>query len=285
MIPTDPRKPYDVREIIARVVDGSELDEFKPLYGTTLVTRLRAYLRLSGGHRRQQRHPVLRVGAQGRALHRAVLPARHPAGVPAEHHRLHGGQEVRGGRHRQGRRQDGDRGGDRARCRSSRSSSAAASAPATTACAAAPIRPRFLWMWPNARISVMGGEQAASVLATVRRDGLEKGRQDLERRGRRGFQGADPRAVRAPGTSLLRQRAVVGRRRHRPCRDPARAGPGHLRQPERADRADHVRRVSDVGGRHVFFGRSPTTPWRYARHPSSREDDKIADPTIARQIG
>ena len=38
MIPTDTRKPYDVREIIARIVDGSELDEFKPLYGTTLVT-------------------------------------------------------------------------------------------------------------------------------------------------------------------------------------------------------------------------------------------------------
>ena len=66
------RKPYDVREVIARIVDGSELDEFKPLYGATLVMRLRAHLGLSGRHRRQQRHPVLRERAEGRAFHRAV---------------------------------------------------------------------------------------------------------------------------------------------------------------------------------------------------------------------
>ena len=58
-------------------------------------------------------------------------------------------------------------------CRRSRSSSAAPTAPAITACAAAPSRPRFLFTWPNARISVMGGEQAASVLATIRRDNVE----------------------------------------------------------------------------------------------------------------
>ena len=83
------------------------------------------------------------------------------------------GRKVRERRHRQARREDGHGGGLAPRCPSSRSSSAAASAPATTACAAAPIGPRFLWMWPNARICVMGGEQAASVLATVRRDGIE----------------------------------------------------------------------------------------------------------------
>ena len=60
------------------------------------------------------------VGAEGRALHRAVQPARHPAGVPAEHHRLHGRPQVRGRRHRQGRRQDGDRRRHARRCRSSR---------------------------------------------------------------------------------------------------------------------------------------------------------------------
>ena len=65
-------------------------------------------------------------------------------------------------------------------------------------------RPRFLWMWPNARISVMGGEQAASVLATVRRDGIEASGKSVAE-GRRGrLQGADPRAVRAPGPSVLR---------------------------------------------------------------------------------
>jgi 3-methylcrotonyl-CoA carboxylase beta subunit len=56
--------------------------------------------------------------------------------------------------------------------------------------------PRFLWMWPNARISVMGGEQAASVLATVRRDGIEAKGGQWSDGGRRGLQGADPRAVR-----------------------------------------------------------------------------------------
>ena len=86
----DLRKPYDVREVIARLVDGSRFDEFKERYATTLVTRLRAPARLPGRHRRQQRRAVLRVGAEGHALHRALQPARHPAGVPAEHHRLHG---------------------------------------------------------------------------------------------------------------------------------------------------------------------------------------------------
>ena len=59
IVPADPRKPYDVREVIARIVDGSEFDEFKALYGTTLVTGFARIWRLSGRHRRQQRHPVL----------------------------------------------------------------------------------------------------------------------------------------------------------------------------------------------------------------------------------
>jgi 3-methylcrotonyl-CoA carboxylase beta subunit len=57
----------------------------------------------------------------------------------------------------------------------------------------------LLWLWPNARISVMGGEQAASVLATVRRDQLEAGRRGVVGRRRGGVQGADPRPVRATG--------------------------------------------------------------------------------------
>ena len=61
-------------DIIARVVDGSEFDEFKKLYGTTLICGF-AHIGLSGRHHRQQRHPVQRELAEGRALHRAVLPA------------------------------------------------------------------------------------------------------------------------------------------------------------------------------------------------------------------
>ena len=106
--------------------------------------------------------------------------------------------------------------------------------------------PRFLWMWPNARISVMGGEQAASVLATVRRDGIEaKG----------GTWSADEEAAfRQPildqyehqAPPVLRERAAVGRRRDRPGRHAPRAGAGDQREPERADPGGEVRRVPHV---------------------------------------
>ena len=75
--------------------------------------------------------------------------------------------------------------------------------------------PRFLWMWPNARISVMGGEQAASVLATV---GDSRGAASWPPRRRRSR--PDPRAVRAPGQPLLLDRPALGRRHHRPGRHP-----------------------------------------------------------------
>ena len=90
--------------------------------------------------------------------------------------------------------------------------------------------PRFLWMWPNARISVMGGDQAASVLATV-------GSEQAEPR---------PRAVRAAGQPVLLDGPAVGRRRHRPRGHPARprAGPGRRR--ERAARRPRLRRLPDV---------------------------------------
>ena len=100
--------------------------------------RLRPDLGLPGRHRRQQRHPVQRVGPQGRALHRAVQPARHPAGVPAEHHRLHGRPRVREHAASPRTAPSSSRRSRAPSCRSSPSSSAARSAPATTACAAAP---------------------------------------------------------------------------------------------------------------------------------------------------
>ena len=109
VINADIRKPYDVREVIARIVDGSELDEFKARYGTTLVTGFAHLWGYPVGIVANNGVLYSRVGAEGRALHRALLPARHPARVPAEHHRLHGRQEVRGRRHREGRREDGDR--------------------------------------------------------------------------------------------------------------------------------------------------------------------------------
>ena len=82
--------------------------------------RLRAPFRHADRHRRQQRRAVLRKRAERRAFRRAVRAARHPAAVPAEHLRLHGRAAIRGRRHRQGRRQAGDRGRLRRACRRSR---------------------------------------------------------------------------------------------------------------------------------------------------------------------
>ena len=72
IVPADPRTPYDVRDVIARIVDGSEFDEFKALYGTTLICGFAHIHGYPDRHPRQQRHPVQRERAQGRALHRAV---------------------------------------------------------------------------------------------------------------------------------------------------------------------------------------------------------------------
>ena len=95
LIPDDYREPFDPREVIARIVDGSRFDEFKALYGETLVCGF-AHRGLSGRDPRQQRRPLRGVGAERRALHRARLQAEDPARLPPEHHRLHGRQGVRG---------------------------------------------------------------------------------------------------------------------------------------------------------------------------------------------
>ena len=76
--------------------------------------------------------------------------------------------------------------------------------------------PRFLWMWPNARISVMGGEQAATVLAMVKREGIERKGGDWTRRGGGRIPRADPGEIRARGPPALFLGAAVGRRHHRP---------------------------------------------------------------------
>ena len=107
--------------------------------------------------------------------------------------------------------------------------------------------PRFLWMWPNARISVMGGEQAASVLATVKRDGIEaRGRHAGARRRRRRSSSRSCDQYEEQGhpyyaTARLWDDGVIDPRRHAP-----RAGAGPVGRAQRADRRDEVRRVPDV---------------------------------------
>ncbi len=172
IIPTDTRKPYDVREIIARVVDGSEFDEFKQLYGTTLIC---GFAHIWG-------YPVGIVANNGILFSESALKGTHfielccQRGIPLIFLQNISGFMVGSKYEAGGIARDG------------------AKMVTAVACAAVPkftvliggsfgagnygmcgraYGPRFLWMWPNARISVMGGEQAASVLAQVKRDGME----------------------------------------------------------------------------------------------------------------
>ncbi len=172
VVPTDPRKPYDVREVIARIVDGSELDEFKQLYGQTLVT---GFARIWG-------YPVGIVANNGILFSESALKGAHfielcaQRGIPLVFLQNITGFMVGRKYEAGGIAKDG------------------AKMVTAVACARVPkftliiggsfgagnygmcgraYGPRFLWMWPNARVSVMGGEQAAAVLATVRRDNIE----------------------------------------------------------------------------------------------------------------
>ena len=172
IIPADTRKPYDVREVIARMVDGSRLDEFKARYGTTLVT---GFARLHG-------YPVGIVANNGILFSESAQKGAHfielcaQRGIPLLFLQNITGFMVGRKYENGGIAKDGAK---------MVTAVATAAVPKFTViiggsfgagnygmCGRA-YSPRFLWMWPNARISVMGGEQAASVLATVRRDGLE----------------------------------------------------------------------------------------------------------------
>ena len=106
--------------------------------------------------------------------------------------------------------------------------------------------PRFLFTWPNARISVMGGEQAASVLATVRRDNIEAEGRSWSADEEEAFKAPIRDTIRGRGQSLLRDRAAVGRRHHSAERDAARAGAGVLGDAQCAGGGDEVRGVPDV---------------------------------------
>ena len=172
VIPTDRRKPFDVREVIARIVDESDFDEFKRLYGTTIVT---GFAHIHG-------MPVGIVANNGILFSESALKAAHfielcaQRGVPLVFLQNITGFMVGRKYESGGIAKDGAK---------MVTAVATANVPKFTViiggsfgagnygmCGRA-YSPRMLWMWPNARISVMGGEQAASVLATIRRDALE----------------------------------------------------------------------------------------------------------------
>ncbi|TAK88469.1 MAG: methylcrotonoyl-CoA carboxylase [Betaproteobacteria bacterium] len=167
VIPADARKTYDVREIIARLVDGSELDEFKQNYGTTLVT---GFAHLHG-------YPVGILANNGVLFSESSLKAAHfielacQRGIPLIFLQNITGYMVGKKYEAGGIAKDGAK---------MVTAVATARVPKFTLilggsfgagnygmCGRA-YSPRFLWMWPNARISVLGGEQAAAVLATVK---------------------------------------------------------------------------------------------------------------------
>jgi 3-methylcrotonyl-CoA carboxylase beta subunit len=177
VVPTDVNAQYDVREVIARLVDGSEFHEFKKNYGTTLVT---GFAHLHG-------HPVGIVANNGVLFSESSLKGAHfielcdQRGIPLVFLQNLSGFMVG---------KDYEQGGIAKNGAKMVTAVATARVPKLTVviggsfgagnysmCGRA-YSPRFLWMWPAARISVMGGNQASSVLATVKRDQYEAAGQE-----------------------------------------------------------------------------------------------------------
>ena len=172
VIPTDTRKPYDVREVIARIVDGSEFDEFKARFGSTLVC---GFAHLHG-------MPVGIVANNGILFSESAVKGAHFIELCCQRKiPLVFLQNITG--FMVGRKYENE--GIARHGAKMVTAVSTAQVPKFTViiggsfgagnygmCGRA-FGPRMLWMWPNARISVMGGEQAASVLATVKRDGIE----------------------------------------------------------------------------------------------------------------
>ena len=172
LVPTDLRSPFDVREVIARLVDDSEFDEFKARFGTTLVT---GFAHLEG-------MPVAIVANNGILFSESAQKGAHFIELACQRRiPLVFLQNITG--FMVGKKYENE--GIARHGAKMVTAVACAQVPKFTvviggsfgagnyAMCGRAYSPRFLWMWPNARISVMGGEQAAQVLARVRRDGIE----------------------------------------------------------------------------------------------------------------
>ena len=172
IVPKDARRPFDIREVIARIVDGSEFQEFKARYGKTLVT---GFAHLHG-------YPVGIVANNGILFAESALKGAHfielcnQRGIPLVFLQNITGFMVGRKYENAGIAKDGAKMVTAVACshvpKFTVVIGGSFGAGNYAMCGRA-YGARFLWMWPNARISVMGGEQAASVLATVRRDALE----------------------------------------------------------------------------------------------------------------
>jgi 3-methylcrotonyl-CoA carboxylase beta subunit len=186
VVPPDLKTPYDVREVIARIVDDSDFDEFKALYGTTLVC---GFARIWG-------MPVGIVANNGVLFSESSLKGAHFVELCAQRHiPLVFLQNVTG--FMVGRKYEAE--GIAKHGAKMVTAVACAQVPKLTVitggsfgagnygmCGRA-YDPRFLFMWPNARISVMGGEQAAGVLAQIRKDNLQRSGKDWDEQQEQAF--------------------------------------------------------------------------------------------------
>ncbi len=264
LVPTNLKTQYDIREVIARLVDGSEFDEFKALYGTTLVT---GFARLHG-------MPVGIIANNGILFSESAMKGAHFIELCCQRRipllflqNITGfmvGRQFEAG----GIAKDG------------------AKLVTAVACAQVPkitllvggsygagnygmcgraYSPRFLFTWPNSRISVMGGEQAASVLATVKRENFEAEGKDWSAEEEEAFKAPIRANYEAEGHPYYATAPALGRRHHPAIRDAAGAVAGAERVPQCAGAGDEVRRVPDV--RAVERGESCTTHLRHAVQP------------------
>ncbi|WP_299666037.1 carboxyl transferase domain-containing protein [uncultured Ruegeria sp.] len=173
VVPADLRTPYDIREVIARLVDGSRFDEFKPRFGETLVT----------GFAHVKGCPVGIIANNGVLFSEAAQKGAHFVELCSQRKTpLVFLQNITG--FMVGRKYENE--GIARHGAKMVTAVATTSVPKITmlvggsfgagnyGMAGRAYQPRFLWSWPNSRISVMGGEQAAGVLATVKRDGIER---------------------------------------------------------------------------------------------------------------
>jgi 3-methylcrotonyl-CoA carboxylase beta subunit len=228
IVPRDTRIPFDIREIIARIVDGSEFHEFKARYGKTLVT---GFAHIYG-------YPVGIVANNGILFSESALKGTHfielcnQRNVPLVFLQNITGFMVGRKYEHSGIAKDG--------------------AKMVTAVACSHV-PKFTVItggsfgagnYAHQRHGRRAGRERARDRAPRRHRSFRK---DLAEGRRRRVQGADPRAVRAARPSVLRDGAALGRRHHRSCRYAARAWPCNLRVVERADRAGTLRRVPHVG--------------------------------------
>jgi 3-methylcrotonyl-CoA carboxylase beta subunit len=260
IIPRDARKPYDVREVIARVVDGSAFDEFKTLYGTTLVC---GFARIHG-------YPVGIVANNGILFGESAQKGAHFIELCGQRKiPLVFLQNITG--FMVGKQYEAD--GIAKHGAKMVTAVASVQVPKFTViignsygagnygmCGRA-YEPRFLFSWPNARISVMGGEQAAGVLAQVKRDQKERSGEDWAEQ--------EELAFKQPILDQYEEQW-----RHRPGADASGTGAGYFSRAEQADCGHPLRRFPDVtGGVHVQEN-SDSKPGRnrLSGHPHSAQD-------------